>query len=267
MNNLRGWADFLPRAFTILSAAQLAAAKTANSYTHEVLAAQGQDLEPAGEVNPYALSGIASDGRSLMSLLWTPAANASRAAQQGRSRVEQRASGQASLQMLTRTQIADAARVADGIAVASRPRGGYVRMLVGDSCPRCAILAGRFYRYSTGFQRHPQCDCTMIPSVEDVAGDLTTDPRITFDAGKIEGLSEADARAIRDGADLSQIVNAKSGMYVAGSNKYTRTGTTRRGLAGQRLKGAARLMPEQIYREASSREEAIRLLRLHGYII
>ncbi|MFB9926317.1 hypothetical protein ACFORO_42510 [Amycolatopsis halotolerans] len=247
----------------------MTAAKGADAYASKVLSAQGVSPEPAGTVNPRSLSGVASDGRSLAGLLWTPAAHARIAARNGRTRAEQHAAGRASLQMLTRTQVADAGRVADGIAIAARPRTGYVRMLVGDSCPRCAILAGRFYKYSTGFKRHPQCDCTMIPSTEDVAGDLTTDPRIAFDAGRIEGLSEADTRAIRDGADIAQVINAhkKNGMYVAGGQKFTRIGTTRHGLAGIRLKGAPRLMPEQIYRDATSREDAIRLLRLHGYLV
>jgi hypothetical protein len=46
-------------------------------------------------------------------------------------------------------------------------------------------------------------------------------------------------------------------------------GTTRRGFAGRRLgRGVVRLMPEQIYLDAGGdRDEALRLLQQHGYII
>lgn len=118
------------------------------------------------------------------------------------------------------------------------------------------------------------CDCRHIPASEDVAGDLTTDPRKAIEFGKVTGLSEADTKAIvEDDADPSQVINARQGMYTAGGRKSTTSGATRRGLAGQRLgarrgRRVARLRPEQIYREVGGdRSEAIRLLRLHGYII
>lgn len=111
------------------------------------------------------------------------------------------------------------------------------------------------------------CDCIHIPSTEDTAGDLRTDPMAAFEADQIRGLSRAEQHAIRDGADINQVINARRGMYTAGHLRLTREGTTRRGIAGARLQGTARLMPEQIYREARSRDDAVRLLRQHGYLI
>jgi hypothetical protein len=265
--NLSGWTEHLGRLLTVLVAAQRAAAGQAEHYAVEVLAAQGIDDAPSGRVAPSAFAGVASDGRPLQSLLWSPVVAAKRAIGRGVPPARAMATGEVTLELITRTQVADAGRVADGVAIAARPRVGYVRMLVGDSCPRCAILAGRFYRWLDGFERHPLCDCTHIPASEDTAGDLSTDPRRAFEAGRITGLSAADAQAIRDGADLGQVVNAHRGMYTAGGRKLTREGTSRRGFAGSRLPGAGRPMPEQIYREASSRDEAIRLLRRHGFIV
>jgi hypothetical protein len=139
-------------------------------------------------------------------------------------------------------------------------------MVVGGTCDRCLILAGRVYRWNAGFQRHPRCDCRHIPATEDVAGDLTTDPKAAFEAmpaaEQERVFGKAGAEAIRDGADMARVVNARRGMYTAGGRLFTREATTRRG-TGRRV----RLMPEQIYREAEgNRGEAIRLLRLHGYI-
>src|SRR5690606_16892226 len=101
----------------------------------------------------------------------------------GRSLREALAIGQATLDMIVRTQVADAGRVADGVALAARRRaGGYVRMVVGATCDRCIILAGRWYRWNQGFQRHPRCDCIHIPAREDTAESVQTDPRKLFDS-------------------------------------------------------------------------------------
>lgn len=68
---------------------------------------------------------------------------------------------------------------------------------------------------------------------------------------------KAGAEAIREGADMARVVNARRGMYTAGGRLFTHESAGRR----------PRLMPEQILREADGdRGEAIRLLRLHGYL-
>lgn len=266
--NLReSWLAALTRMFVVVSGAQLAAARQAEAYTAAALAAQGVDTEPAGQVVADALAGVASDGWPLDSLLLAPMIAAKKAVLQRATLDRALAAGQATLEMTVRTQVADAGRVADGVAVAVRTKTTWTRMVVGDSCPRCIILAGRVYRYSDGFERHPNCDCVHIPTAENTAHDYTTDPKSAFAEGRIKGLSKSDEQAIRDGADMAQVVNAHSGMYVAGTRKFTRSGTTRHGFAGSRLRGAARLMPEQIYRESSSREEAVRLLKRHGYMV
>lgn len=116
--------------------------------------------------------------------------------------------------------------------------------------------------------------------------------------------SKANAQAYRDGADLNQLINAyrKTGdvrpAQVFGRNvKITTEGTTTRGWAGRRLaqRGTTqeqagfatritrtgpearavmrtkarspRVMPESLYRIATDREDAIRLLRAHGWIL
>jgi hypothetical protein len=258
------WARLMSRLAVVLRAGQLAAAASADEFVDEALRQQGQKPERAGRTSATAFSGIASDGRGLDSLLLNPVIATKVAIGKGNSLDRALGSGRASLAMVLRTQVADAGRVADGVAIAARPRTTWTRMAVGDSCPRCILLAGRVYRYSEGFLRHPLCDCVHIPTAEDTGDDFTTDPRQAFDEGRVVGLSKADEQAIRDGADLAQIVNAHRGMTVAG---VTTEGTTRRGFAGRRLAGRARLMPERIYRESDSREQAIELLRQHGYIV
>lgn len=251
-----------------LIAYQLLAARDAIASVDEMLQEQRIDAPLDGEVVATSVVGTASDGRPLIGLF-------------------EQATSEAAFGLMVATQIQDAARGAAGISIAARPRIGYVRMLNPPSCSRCAILAGRFYRFNEGFTRHPRCDCRHIPASEATSRDLTTNPHAYF-----ESLSEAEqdriftkagARAIRDGADMNQVVNARRGMAKAqvGGRKVlvTTEGTTARGVAGARLgdlrksgeryrrSGRPRVMPETIYEVAEDREDAIRLLRANGFIL
>lgn len=273
------WRAQLPRLLMALAGAQLLAAAMSTLYVDRVLQEQGLDPAAAGAVNARALSGIASDGRALDTLLMQPVlAVLAALATPGVDRLRAMATGQANLDMIVRTQVADAGRVADEIATVVRPSAqGYVRMISPGACARCAILAGRWYRWDAGFLRHPSCSCVGVPSAEDRTGDLFTDPRAYFDSLTPEEqdriFTKAGAEAIRLGADMGQVVNARRGMQTATvfgrEVAITREGITRRGLAGQRLGDSSRgvrLMPEQIFADATSREDAVRLLRRFGYI-
>jgi hypothetical protein len=261
-----------PQLIAVVALAQLASAEESDGYVSSVLREfAGSDApQPAGTLNPDAFAGEAADGRPLESLLHQPVRDLKRGTASGLGLRKAKLLGRTSLELITSTEVADAGRVADGVAVASRPRvAGYVRMLTPPSCARCAVLAGRFYRWNDWFERHPNCDCRHIPVDEDTADSMLTDPRAAVLNNQVTGLSKADRRAIEDGADVGQVVNAHRGMYAAGGRKFTTEGTSRRGFARQRLgRGVPRLRPEQIYKEANgNREEAIRLLHLHGYLI
>jgi hypothetical protein len=191
-----------------------------------VLTAQRISPVSHGLVNPAALTGVASDGRDLMTLLYQPVITALVGIGSGNDVPRALASGRSVLDMIVRTQVADAGRAADQVAMAARPQvTGYVRMLVGRSCSRCAILAGRHYSWQADFKRHPRCDCTAVPAREDTADDLRTDPRRYFDslstAEQSRQFTVAGAEAIRSGADIAQVVNARSGMYSAAGQSLT----------------------------------------------
>lgn len=293
------WRQFDPRAidasFTALlpnlvatfGALQVAAARTAAEYTPAVLEEVGLDAPAAGRVRPVSFIGAPS-GVTLPEMLTSVPIQAKAAAAAGGSLDVIEAQGLRLVEGMLRTSVADAARQATSVDMAARPRvSGYVRMLNPPACGRCVILAGRWYRWSSGFQRHPGCDCRHIPAAEDTSDDLRTDPRAYF-----RGLSSADqdrafgsagAQAVRDGADLSQVVNARRGMSTAQvfgrQVRATSEGTTSRGVFGRgradlakrsgdryRRSGTIRLMPESIYKLATDRDDAIRLLRLYGYI-
>lgn len=191
----------------------------------------------------------------------------------------------AGLDLFVQSEIIAAGADAASVEIVTGPEWtNYVRVLDLPSCDRCVILAGRIYRDLEGFARHPKCDCQHWPVAswaEAEAAGLVTDPQTAFDRGEVRGLSLADEQAIRDGADIQEIVNAKRGggtrpkgmtnaitVEIFGKTvKATTEGTTRR--AEWRRKHPdlpIRLRPESIYEHAKDRADALRLLKLYGYI-
>lgn len=277
-----------PAVERMLTGAQAEAASTADRFVAAALKAQGRPDSAEGSVNPDAFAGVASDGRDLATLLELSNVRALQQIQRGATAAQGLSVGGSWLARTVGLQVLDAARTAVGAALVTQQHvGGYYRVTNGAACARCAILAGGWYRWDAGFERHTNCQCGQVPA-DDGATGLRADPEAMFRDGQVTGLSKADAQAIRDGADIYQVVNAHRGMETASvfgrkGVKITNEGVTVRGIAGKRLKslgsgvtrGTARysyatiprLMPEQIYRDATSREDAIRLLRRFGYII
>lgn len=249
----------------LVTQAQTEAASSADAAVTSLLQAQGVSDVPTATVVASTLAGVASDGRDLLSLLELSNRAALRQVAAGRSVAQALATGRQWLDMTVGTQVADAGRVADGIAVTTTPTVEWVRMLNPPSCSRCVLLAGKVYKWNQGFERHPRCDCRHIPVTEATADDVRTDPKRYFDSltAKEQNrvFTNAGAQAIRDGADISQVVNARRGMFTASGRKLTHSAVRLYGSRG------VRLMPEQIYRDArGNREEAIRLLYRFGYI-
>lgn len=265
------WQEASAPLLVALSGAQLAAAQTADAYLDTVLTEQDIDPDAEGETYSRGLAGVASDGRDLDTLLDQPMIATLAAIADGATISLALAAGYATLDMIVRSQVADAGRVADQVAMTARPRaGGYVRMVVGKTCSRCIVLAGKFYRYNAGFDRHFRCDCVHIPTREALSDDIRLSPRGTFESMSRDEqdkvFTKAGAEAIRLGADPAQVVNARrgaAGLTPAGAritaaeakllrdgkqigrlrtvNVYgqqvfvTTEGTTTRGVAGRRL--------------------------------
>lgn len=356
---IRDWVNGLgDEIYVLLSTAQEVVASEAKEYVRDVLDVQGVTAD-IPEINARSFAGIASDGRDLESLIAGAPIRTAARARGGDPRAIQ--SGEQWLKMVADTQISDAGRAADSVAIAtadakvseappatdrnaqtrqelldrlaearqrlkeaedrkkaaqpprlspgreadvkrrieegrqrraeearrrreakappqrgkagSPVRIGWVRMLTPPSCDRCIILAGRWYRWSEGFERHPLCDCRHIPSTESDSRSLLTNPEAYFDSLTEEeqneafGMSHADA--IRLGADMGQVVNShtrKGAVFVADGTEYTFEGTGKRPKRGQR---AAVLRPTvwQIYREAKGdREAAKQMLRRFRYL-
>lgn len=267
----RSWARIVRRLSLSVGSAQLGAARAGAAYVPVALAAAGLDPEVDGEPVPSRWAGVASDGRPLDSLLFSSVVRVRERLGAGVLPREAMQAGGDWLDGLTRTQVADAGRGAAGAAITSRRRVGYVRLAAPPCCQRCAVLAGKTFKWNEGFQRHPRCDCRHAPAAE---GAFPEGHKRIVDPSEIRDLTMAQRKAISDGADVNQVINSHRVAVTRDGYKSRRSadgmttseGTSSRGLAGQR--GASqRLTPEGIYRVSATREEALQRLRDNGYLL
>lgn len=265
------WRQIGPQIVRTIALGQRSAALAADPYLDALGVAQGAAV---GELRvvPDRLAGVASDGRSLEGLVQQSLILAQRQMAQGRSPAAAHAAGRVHLTVISRTQVADAARVAAQVATVARPWATrYVRVVGAGACSRCVVLAGKvFYRYNP-FERHPGCLCMTVPMAGKHAvapfaqpTDIMTDPMVYFDslteADQDRIFTKAGAEAIRLGADMSRVVNSRSGMTAAG--------TTTVRVGRRRGPQQVRLMPEEIIRQAAgSTSHTLRLLAQNGYLV
>ncbi|MFI1580023.1 hypothetical protein [Embleya sp. NPDC020630] len=269
-------------------AAQVAMARTAQQYVAACMAGGGVPSVPVATLNPAGFAGIASDGRPLGSLLFIPAITVAQRRAAGASDEEAMAAGLIQMARIVETQIADVDRSSTQVAMGVERQGlHYARVVHLPACARCIILAGQSYSTTEGFERHPGCDCTIMPVTDEQWAQMDG-PRALFDsmdkAAQVRAFGIAGRQAILDGANMNAVVNARRGISTATVHgrrlQVTDEGITPRGFAGQRLGNFAveqgrrytvsttpRLMPEEIYRIADDREEALRLLHRYGYIL
>jgi hypothetical protein len=222
--------------------------------------------------------------------------------------------GQSYLGAIVKTLIADASRGADKVSGTGKGYTYYVRVCSGQACSRCAILSG-IRSGPDAFPRHTCCQCTACPvhvdgkGVKDLSSlkGIPTTPEEYFNSlSKAEQdriFTQAGAEAIRNGADVTKVVNARRGANGIGYASHggaktgpgprghfvkttigyrpngvpvqvytTSEGTTRRGDFGKQqirmgTTGRVRLMPESILEIAGKDKElAQAFLRDAGYL-
>lgn len=280
------WRDAVRAIGNRLLTLQVLTASLADPFLNDVLDAQGADGTSVAQVNAQAFADVADGGGSwLRSLVYAP--NSVRGSGPAAWSRFQFVAGS-----IVKTGLGDTARAAVQAGMQARPAvAWYVRMLRGTSCARCAILAGRRYRSSVAFRRHKRCDCVNIPAAEGV-DDWSTNPKTYFrdlDSDEQDRIfTKAGAAAIRLGADIAQVVNARAGIEVAQAFgrdvQATTVGTTIRGVAGQRLSAEGstvrnglrtattlRLLPDEIFLQAErlgwDKPEILRQLQRFGYLL
>lgn len=256
-----GWASIRPDATRLLLAGVGAAISSAAAYTPRLLDETGITAPAAGELVPEGFIGLSTDGALTDQLLDAAPIRAKQAIGGGALAAEARRQAGAWLTMKILTGLADVRRDVVAVDLTRRPNLlGYTRMLNPPSCPRCAILAGKWFRWNQGFERHPRCDCVHIPAQSEAwarAEGFVSDPYEYFhslsvaDQNRIFGA--LDAQAIRDGADIYRVVNIRT-RGLAISRQAMKYGTP------------TRLMVNDIYAMNLSRGDTIRVLAQEGYI-
>jgi hypothetical protein len=260
-----GWARIGPAVFAAVIAGQNQAAATGLAYVPAVLAEQGIDGSAVARIDPHRFAGGTSEGEPVEYLLGAAPIKAKVAMGTVPDSAAALIAGGEWLTQIALDAVRDANRDATAAQMGVTPAaGGWVRMLNPPSCKRCVVLAGKFYRWNQGFQRHPRCDCRHIPSRESLAGELTVDPYAYFGSLDAKGqdrlFGKADAQAIRDGADLYRVANVRMrGLAKA---------TGRRGWQARRYGTPSKMTIDDVYAAAGgSRDEAIRLMRENGFIV
>lgn len=244
------WAQVAPGLTAVTSAGQLAAARQASAYVPSVLDETGQPDAPEARVQPRAFSGVAADGRSLTGLLESAKVRA--------KQTQSLEMGGRWLDALLQTSITDAARLATQAEIVVRPNVGFVRMVNPPCCGRCAILAGRWYRFDAGFPRHPRCDCTAIPATENVADDLMTSPAALFSGGQVHGLSKRERARLDAGDDFNKVINESRDMWRARLSEQR--------IAAKSNQVTARQGLEDLFASTKSRTEAVNAMRAAGFV-
>lgn len=269
-NDFDAWNGLVARAAAIATVSQTAAAITSADYTPAVLAETGFEAAPVGAIDTTGFSGMNMYGIPLSSALSGAATYAKSMVGGGMTVGQALQSTSAWLKTQVLTAVSDAGRSVVSADIAQRPAiGGYVRMVNAGACPRCAILAGKFYRWNSGFQRHPNCDCVNVPvQSQKHAKDegFITDPYESFNSlSKAEQdrmYGVAQAQAIRDGADIYRVVNVAG---VPGSvGRGLSTGTS---WQARRYGTPSKMTIQDIYAAAGGdREKAVELMARNGYI-
>ena len=269
---------------TLFAALQTRAASDAMDASTLMLAEQDDYVRPDGIANPKAFgTGFAPSGIDLESYFSIPVTRTLQAIKSGVGESDAMQIGRATLRQMSTQALEDTSVSAMGVSITQRAGVGYVRVESPDCCPRCAILAGKYFRHSQNFLRHPKCHGTTIPCKGRDKAEKQgwiTDPMDRFnrmsEAEQDRVFGHADAQAIRDGADIYQVVNAHRGMRPVGRGNISMTtseGTSRYGWSrmirkyeyGQKQR--RRLTPEGIYSFNLPREQTIELLKREGYIL
>lgn len=305
------WGVIAPALVDQVSEAQRVAATQSDVFVDAAVAAQGGSAGTV-TVNPDAFTGVMVDGREIGPAMYGAVTTTKTLI--GRGLTESRAfeAGAAFLATIVQSAIADAGRQSDRVSMIGKQVTRYVRVISPGACSRCAILAGTDSA-AKAFDRHPNCHCTACPLTEwdsPVPEGFFRSADDYFEslspAEQDRVFTNAGAEAIRHGADIQNVVNARrnavgpggltearSGLkaplgYDANGDRIrvfaTSEGTTIRGAygraeyrrrqemtkqAGDRYRRTTnlRLMPETIVQMADGDADKLRrLLKQYAYI-
>lgn len=298
----------LPTLTALVAQAQVQAAEESQRFIEQVDAFNG--VQSDVQVAPPAFAGVDWDGLRLEPMILFASTMMKQRMLAGAPAVDAVQTGLHYTTTLGTTATLDAGREAARVSwLAREVYVNWVRMIQPGACGRCIVLAGKQSR-ERAFPRHPRCRCVAVPSMEVTDGSVETDPQAFFDGLSREeqdkAFTKTGAEAIRAGADMGRVVNARRGATgikygprilptVDGPNPTRRLQPTKIGeyqgkpihvyqtteLTGKRARSTykygsidrrlpqgVRLMPETIVKlSRGNQKELERLLRHYGYIV
>ncbi len=213
------WAAISPTVAADVQRAQMTIAAGSDAFTSQMSAQYGF-AQARSAIVPEAFVGVDGQGRDVAGTLLGAMTTTKEAVGAGLGRVQSLEAGASYLAVIMKTLVADMGRAADLTSSTARGYTHYVRVVGGSACSRCAILAG----ISSGqdaFERHVSCQCTAAPvddrrmpkglhaSANDYFHSLSKDEQDQV-------FTKAGAEAIRSGADITKVVNARRGANGVG---------------------------------------------------
>lgn len=152
-----GFRDELQRAAGLLAFGQLTQALRAAQYLTDLADEYGMDRAPTRLV-ARSFAGTSADDRPLVDVLSYASRRAWAMLDAGADYAIANTSGAASLTRIVANETTQAGINAESVGMVAQPEMvGYVRLLNTPSCGRCAILAGKWFKWNDGFARHPTC--------------------------------------------------------------------------------------------------------------
>jgi hypothetical protein len=166
-------------------------------------------------VNPEAFAGMTDNGVGLDSAVIYSSQVMFDQITRGLAPDQVLSTGRNFVTQIGRTAVMDMGREADRVQMFARPEyKKWVRQIGPGACSRCIQLAG-IASWQKAFARHPNCHCVAVPAAESFDGAIETSPRAYFDqlsrAEQDKRFTKAGAEVIREGADISRVVNARRG--------------------------------------------------------
>jgi len=214
------WDRIAPALTTVVTAAQVTAARQSTPYMDSVSKAWGHTPQRAALV-PEAFGGVMLDGREVGPALFGSVTTTKRAIGAGMHPARAFEVGASFLATVIGAAVQDMGRQADATLATGKGYTRYVRVVSAGACSRCAILAGRD-DYRNAFERHPRCRCTSVPipvgeSPPDGFHDTPTEYFESLSAAEQERVfTKSGAYAIREGANPISVTNARRGMTKGG---------------------------------------------------
>lgn len=260
------WYPLIPAAAEQVAIAQKAAVVVSAAYTPRMLAQSGQDAPPVGDIDTQGYVGTNRYGNPIPQVLAGATTKAKNLVKEGYAVGAALFEAGQWLESTGRTLVFDAGRSVVSADIMQRPQlSGYVRVLNPPSCARCIPLAGKWFRWNEGFQRHPTCDCVHCAAKSEgyaKAEGFITDPYEYFNSlSKSQQdrlFGENDAEALRNGGDIYRVTNIRRRGLADGSRRRSQA---------RKYGTPSRMTVDDIMRASrGNRERAVQMLLDEGYI-